>query len=175
MTGTWKYRLQPIDIATLVYATAATIAVVMYARDHDFGDRRDVLHLLRRVPVLSGRGAAVPVRPAAQRGHRRVAGARGAVDSRHRRLVGRRVPVVPRRGLRRRDRDGVVLFAASGVDPGAVHRRPDSRRGVRAVPLRGGCIERAAAGGRRAGGDAAPGHPRAGDRSRDLSGGWVWG
>src|SRR5260370_20310581 len=37
MTDNWKYRLQAVDIATLVYGAAATIAVVMYAGDDLLG------------------------------------------------------------------------------------------------------------------------------------------
>src|SRR5258708_31286730 len=37
MTDNWKYRLQAVDIATLAYGLAATIAVVMYAGDDLLG------------------------------------------------------------------------------------------------------------------------------------------
>src|SRR6266487_2408356 len=37
MTDNWKYKLQAVDIATLAYALAATIAVVMYAGDDLLG------------------------------------------------------------------------------------------------------------------------------------------
>lgn len=37
ITDNWKYKLQAVDIATLAYATAATIAVVMYAGDDLLG------------------------------------------------------------------------------------------------------------------------------------------
>ena len=37
MTDTWKYKLQAVDIATLVYGAAATIAVVLYAGDDVLG------------------------------------------------------------------------------------------------------------------------------------------
>src|SRR6266699_7057229 len=37
MTDNWKYRLQALDIATLAYALAATLAVVMHAGDDLLG------------------------------------------------------------------------------------------------------------------------------------------
>lgn len=37
MTDTWKYKLQAVDIATLAYGLAATLAVVMYAGDDLLG------------------------------------------------------------------------------------------------------------------------------------------
>src|SRR5258708_15627710 len=138
---------------------------------YDLRDRGDVLHVLRRVPVLPGRRTPLPVRPAAQRRHRRVPGPRAPLPPRHGRLAGPPVPVVARCGLRGRDWDGVLLFTASRVDAGAVHRRLDPGRRVRAIPLRGGCVERAVARGRGTGGDAAPAHPRARARPRGLSGG----
>src|SRR5207237_1733348 len=65
---------------------------------HDLRRDDHLLSVLRGVLVLPGGGAALRVRPRAQRGDGRVAGARDAVVARPRRLVGRRVSVVARRG-----------------------------------------------------------------------------
>src|SRR5437660_1393181 len=105
---------------------------------HDLRRDDHVLSLLRRVPLLSGRRAALRLRPRAQRRHGDLAGACHPVAARPRGLLGRGLPVVARRRRRRRHDLRAALLAPPRAGARAADPRPGPLGSVRAVPLRGG-------------------------------------